>query len=195
MGRNIGKEVLVEGRKHATLQIKGLVNDCSTNLGGLFKTRNFKNVKLQNCITHVKWIMARHVKIYAGIPPSSTKKLPKEWNWLLKLFYNIIDSKNETDIYINLEILRNSINRQSEKRIKRLVKAFKQLEKFRGKVKRLFFESPISSKDISWSSENKKPQFNFTEDEFKDRIEEATGMPVIDVWRGGRSIFLLEGVE
>lgn len=130
MGRNIGREVLVEGRKHATLKIKGLVKDCSTNLGGLFKTRNFKNVKLQNCITHVKWIMARHVKIYAGIPPSSTRKLPKEWNWLLKLFYNIIDSKNETDIYINLEILRNSINRQSEKRIKRLIKAFKQLEKW-----------------------------------------------------------------
>ncbi len=75
MGRSIGREVLVEGRKHAALQIKGLVKDCSTNLGGLFKMRSFKNVKLQNCITHVKWIMARHVKIYAGISPKSTKKL------------------------------------------------------------------------------------------------------------------------
>ena len=86
MGRNIVREVLVEGRKHATLQIKGLVKDCSTNLGGLFKMHSFKNIKLQNCITHVKWIIARHVKIYEGIPPNSTKKLPKKWNWLLKLF-------------------------------------------------------------------------------------------------------------
>ena len=130
MGREIGKEVLVEGRKHATLQIKGLVKDCSTNLGGLFRARSFKNVKLQNCKTHVKWIMARHVKIYAGLSHGSTKKLPKEWNWLLKLFYNVIDSKNETDIYINLEILRSAINRLNEKRITRLIKAFKQLEKW-----------------------------------------------------------------
>lgn len=130
MGRDVGMKVLREGRKHATLQIKGIVKDCSTNLGGLFKTHSFKNIKLQNCITHVKWIMARHVKIYAGIPPSSTKKLPKEWNWLLRLFYNIIDSKDETDIYINLEILRSAINRLNKKRIKRLIKAFKQLEKW-----------------------------------------------------------------
>lgn len=134
MGREIGKEVLVEGRKQATLEIKGLIKDCSTNLGGLFKTRCFKNVKLQNCITHVKWIMARHVKIYAGVPSGSTKSLPKEWKWLLRLFYNVIDSKNETDIYIRLEILRNAINRLSEKRIKRLIKAFRQLEKWLPKL-------------------------------------------------------------
>ena len=130
MGRNIGREVLVEGRKHASLKIKGIVKDCSTNLGGLFKTRNFKNVKLQNCITHVKWIINRHVKVFSGLPQGSTKPVPKEWKWLLKRFYNVINSKTETDIYVKLEILRNTINRLSEKRIKRLVKAFEQLEKW-----------------------------------------------------------------
>ena len=134
MGRNIGKEVLREGRKSATLEIKGLVKDCSTNLGGLFRTRSFKNVKLQNCITHVKWIIARHVKVYAGIPSGSTKPLPREWNWLLRRFYDVIDSKSETDIYIKLEILRIAINGLNEKRVSRLVKAFKQLEKWLPKL-------------------------------------------------------------
>ena len=130
MGRSAGGKVLKEGRRGRTLNIKGLVKDCSTNLGGLFKLRAFKDLKQQNCITHVKWIMARHVKSYAGIPKGSVKPLPKKWNRLLKLFYNVIDSKNETKIYINLEILRNAINQLSEKRINRLVKAFKQLEKW-----------------------------------------------------------------
>jgi len=130
MGRNIGREVLSEGRKRATLKIKGIVKDCSTNLGGLFKTQKYKNVKLQNCITHVKWIMSRHVRAYVGIPSGSPKPLPKEWNWLLQRLYNVIDSKNETDIYINLEILRYSINQLNQKRFKRLIKAFRQLEKW-----------------------------------------------------------------
>jgi len=130
MGRSAGGKVLHEGRRGKTLKIKGLVKDCTTNLGGLFKLRLFKGLKQQNCITHVKWIIARHVKIYAGIPMRSTKPLPKEWNWLLKLFYNVIDSTNETKVYINLEILRNAINQLNEKRINRLVKAFRQLEKW-----------------------------------------------------------------
>ncbi len=69
MGRDAGREVLREGRRNAMLKIHGIVKDCSTNLGGLFRTRSFKNVKQQNCLTHIKWIVARHVKIYAGIPP------------------------------------------------------------------------------------------------------------------------------
>ena len=72
--------------------------------------------------------------------------------------------------------------------------AFKQLEQFRGHVKRLFFESPIASKKISWASENDGNQYDFTEDEFKAKIEAATGMTVIDVWRGGRPLFLLESL-
>ncbi len=134
MGRNIGRVVLQEGRKNARLKIKGIVKDCTTNLGGLFRTRSFSNVKQQNCITHVKWIMARHVKMFSGIAARSPKPLPKEWRWLLKRFYDVIDSKNETDIYIKLEILRNIINKLKTKRINRLLKAFKQLEKWAPKI-------------------------------------------------------------
>ncbi|MFW9988856.1 MAG: hypothetical protein ACFFC3_09395 [Candidatus Odinarchaeota archaeon] len=134
MGRDVGMKVLREGRKDATLKIKGMVKDCSTNLGALFKTRSFKNVKLQNCITHVKWIMARHVKVFVGMSPNSSKPLSREWNWLLKPFYEIIDSKSETDLYLKLEILRNSIQKLHTKRISRLKKAFRQLEKWAPKL-------------------------------------------------------------
>jgi transposase-like protein len=134
MGRRAGAEVLREGRRNATLQIHGMVKDCSTNLGRLFRTRGFNKITQQNCITHVKWIVARHVKIYAGIPSRSTKTLPKEWSWLLSRFYAIIDSKNETDAYVKLEILRNIIGRLNGRRIKRLQSAFKQIEKWLPKL-------------------------------------------------------------
>ena len=70
--------------------------------------------------------------------------------------------------------------------------AFKQLEQFRGKTKRLLFESPTASKEIGWATEGKKPQYNFTEEEFTDKIEAATEMFVTEAWRGIRPIFLLE---
>jgi transposase-like protein len=130
MGRKIGKQVLVEGRKHAQLKVRGLVKDCSTNLGGLFKTRSFKDVKLQNCITHVKWIILRHLKAFAGLPQGSTKPVPKEWSWLIRHFYEVINATTETDIYIKLEILRGILKKLRAERITRLVKAFKQLEKW-----------------------------------------------------------------
>jgi len=44
----LSRKVLMEGRKNCALQIKGLVKDCTTNLGGLFKTRSFKNIIQQN---------------------------------------------------------------------------------------------------------------------------------------------------
>lgn len=134
MGRKSGTKVLKEGRKRATLDIKGLIKDCSTNLGGLFQTWTFKNVKLQNCITHVKWIIHRHVKAFCGLPQGSTKPVPKEWQWLLRRFYEVIDSKSEVDIYIKLEILRSTLLKLREKRISRLKTAFKQLEKWLPKL-------------------------------------------------------------
>ena len=70
--------------------------------------------------------------------------------------------------------------------------AFKQLELFRGKTKRLIFEGPTSSKKISWTPEDKKDLYDFTEEEFRDRIEEATEMFTTKTWSGIRPIFLLE---
>ena len=126
MGRTVGSKVLKEGRKRAALELKGLVKDCSTNLGNLFNSWTFKNVKLQNCKTHVKWIIHRDVKVFSGLSQGSTKPVPKEWQWLLRRFYTVIDAKDETDIYIRLEVLRSTIHRLKGKRVSRLVKAFKQ---------------------------------------------------------------------
>ena len=70
--------------------------------------------------------------------------------------------------------------------------AFKQLERFRGRTRRLFFESPISAKKITWTSAEQKNLYDFTEKEFKTRIEEATHMTAIETWHGIRPIFLLE---
>lgn len=70
--------------------------------------------------------------------------------------------------------------------------AFKQLELFRGKAKRLLFESPTSSKKISWTPEDKKDLYDFTEKEFGGKLEEATEMFITKIWHGIRPIFLLE---
>ena len=54
MGRNEGRKVLMEGRRGKNLWINGIIKDCTTNLGGLFKTRSFKHIIQQNCLTHIK---------------------------------------------------------------------------------------------------------------------------------------------
>ncbi len=36
-------------RKSNTLWINSIVKDCTTNLGGLFRTRSFKHITQQNC--------------------------------------------------------------------------------------------------------------------------------------------------
>jgi len=69
--------------------------------------------------------------------------------------------------------------------------AFKQLEKFRGRAKQIFFESPTSSKKVKWLDEERKDTYDFTEEEFKVKIEEATEMTVTKTWYGIRPIFLL----
>ena len=70
--------------------------------------------------------------------------------------------------------------------------AFKQLELFRGRTKRLLFEGPTSSKKISWTPEDKKDLYDFTEEAFADKIEAATEMFITETRRGIRPIFLLE---
>ena len=134
MGKKSGREVLVEGRKGATLPIHGLVKDCTANLGSLFKTRSFKNVTLQNCLTHVKWIVSAHVKAFVGMSKRSRKPIPKEWRWLLYRFYALLDSKDETDAYIQLEAVRKTVEDLDGKKIKELHTAVKQLESWLPKI-------------------------------------------------------------
>jgi len=134
MGRVAGREVLMEGRKNRELWINGLVKDCTTNLGGLFRTRSFKHIIQQNCLTHVKWIVSAHIKAFAGLYKQTKKPVPKEWRWLLKRFYALINSKHETDAYIKLEIIRNTVEKLKGKRIKELHTALKQLESWLPKI-------------------------------------------------------------
>lgn len=134
MGRDAGRIVLMEGRKDRKLWINGLVKDCTANLGGLFHTRSFKHVIQQNCLTHVKWIVSKHVKAFAGLSKQSKKPVPVEWRWLLRRFYAFIDSKNETDAYIKLEIIRRTVERLKGKKIKELLTALKQLESWLPKI-------------------------------------------------------------
>ena len=134
MGREAGKEVLMEGRKDRKLWIHGIVKDCTTNLGGLFRTKSFKHILQQNCLTHVKWIVSAHIKAFAGLYRRSKKPVPPHWKWLLKRFYAFINSKDETDAYIQLEIIRNTVERLKGKRIKELHTALKQLESWFPKI-------------------------------------------------------------
>lgn len=71
-------------------------------------------------------------------------------------------------------------------------KAFKTLQLFRGRVKRLFVETPIDSHQIKWLDAERQKAFKITEADFKHRLEENTGMKVTDTWHGIRPLFLLE---
>ncbi|MFW9988342.1 MAG: hypothetical protein ACFFC3_06785 [Candidatus Odinarchaeota archaeon] len=134
MGRTTGMTVLKEGRKNAQLWINGIIKDCTTNLGGLFRTRSFKHIKQQNCLTHVKWIMSAHVKAFTGMSKQSRKPVPKKWQWLLARFYRVLDSGTETDIYIWIEIVRRTIERLTGEKINELHRALKQLESWLLKI-------------------------------------------------------------
>lgn len=134
MGKKSGREVLLEGKRGRKLKIKCIVKDCSTNLGSLFHQRGFKNVILQNCLTHVKWIISKHVKAFAGLSKQSRKPVPKEWRWLLYRFYRLLDLDNEADTYIHLEALRKTVEDLNGTRIKELHVAIRQLEGWLPKI-------------------------------------------------------------
>jgi hypothetical protein len=74
------------------------------------------------------------VKAFAGLSHQSRKPVPKKWRWLLRRFYDLIDSKDETDAYIKLEIIRRTVERVKGKKIKELHTALKQLESWLPKI-------------------------------------------------------------
>ncbi len=127
MGRKAGFHFFKETRKSNALWINCIVKDCTTNLGKLFRTRSFKHIIQQNCITHVKWMVSKHVKAFAGLSTRSKKPIPEKWRWLLKRFYEVIDASNETEAYVKLEILRGIVLRVEGKQIKHLYTALRQL--------------------------------------------------------------------
>ncbi|MFW9875202.1 MAG: hypothetical protein ACFFG0_19015 [Candidatus Thorarchaeota archaeon] len=87
------------------------MKDCTTNLVRLFRTRSFKHIVQQNCLTHVKWIISAHVKAFAGLPKQSKTPVPQKWQWLLRRFYTLIESKDAINAYIRIEILNFTIER------------------------------------------------------------------------------------
>lgn len=73
-----------------------------------------------------------------------------------------------------------------------LDKAFEGLQRFRGRAKRLFVETPLKSSEIKWLSADKKNRWDFSEESFIKILEENTGMKVTDTWYGIRPVFLME---
>jgi hypothetical protein len=134
MGRNAGLRLFREAKRKRDLPMVGLVKDCTTNLGDLLKTHNYKHLKQQNCLTHVKWIICKHVKAFAGLSKQSKKPVPPEWQWLLKRFYAVIDAKDETSAFISLEILRYTIERCEGAKLTELHTALKQIQGWLPKI-------------------------------------------------------------
>ena len=82
----------------------------------------------------MKWIVSAHIKAFTGLYRRSKKPVPTQWRWLLKRFYALINSKDETDAYIQLEIIRSTVERLKGRRIKELHTALKQLESWLPKI-------------------------------------------------------------
>jgi len=72
-------------------------------------------------------------------------------------------------------------------------KAFEALQLFRGRAKRLFVECPLKSSEVKWLPAEKRNLWSFSEKNFKNKLEENTGMKVKDTWYGIRPLFLLIG--
>ena len=127
MGRKSGKRVLLGAKRRRGLVIKGIVKDCTTNLGDTFTKHGWKHIKLQNCNMHVKWIVSKHVKAFLGISRQSLKPIPKEWLWLLKRFYGAVEAHNETDAFFKLIILKHIILRLKGERVRHLKTLIRKL--------------------------------------------------------------------
>lgn len=134
MGRKAGNEVLKSLKRGRQLQIYGIVKDCSTNLGKLFQKHGWTKIMLQNCLTHVKWNVIKHVKAFSGLSRESKKPVPKEWRWLVRRFYDVIDSRNDADMFIKMEILENTISKLKGKKLKHLHTALKQIKGWLPKI-------------------------------------------------------------
>lgn len=70
--------------------------------------------------------------------------------------------------------------------------AFNSLQFFIDKADKVFFESAVTSKMISWLPPEKKDLFDYTEEEFKAKIEDKMRMTVTKTWYGKRPLFVLE---
>lgn len=118
------KRMLTQTKKVMGEKLLGLVKDCATTFGKLFYMRGWEELELQDCVTHVKWIITKHVKAFAGLSEQSIKPIPNEWLGLLGRFYRVINSHYLSSAYCNLEVLRYTIERFAQRKSKHLKIAF-----------------------------------------------------------------------
>ncbi|MBD3350258.1 MAG: hypothetical protein GF364_02115 [Candidatus Lokiarchaeota archaeon] len=116
------------------LIIKGIVKDGSTIFGNLFMKHGWKHIDLQLGIMHLKWNIAGYVKAYLGIFRQSRKSVPKDWAWLLKEFYNIIDSANETEFHIRIVRVAGIVKTLPGEKVKYLIQAIRKLHIKKDKI-------------------------------------------------------------
>lgn len=134
MGKKAGNEVLRSLKRGKKIQIHGIVKDCTTNLGKTFRKYGWTKIKQQNCITHVKWTVTKHIKAYVGLSIRTIKPVPSEWGWLVRRFYDVIDSKSDTDMYIKKVVLNGTIARLKGKKHRHLLIALKHINAWLPKI-------------------------------------------------------------
>ena len=109
--------------KHGdSMRIKSLVMDGTAKLGTLLKTRLFKHITRAQCILHFKWRVHRKLMQLAGYGEAARKSLPKQYHGLRQLFWNVLDSHDETGAFFAVERLRVEISHINKKYLTTLFK-------------------------------------------------------------------------
>jgi len=111
LGKQPGRRVISAAKRRGACKVDKIVMDGTTNLGSLFQTRGYDKIAIQRCIMHVKWQVIRALKKDAGMKENSMTPLPEKYNPIKRRFYKVIDSPDETRAFINLEILRDMVQR------------------------------------------------------------------------------------
>lgn len=170
------KKMLTNAKKSMDTKLLGIVKDCSPIFGGLFTMRGWNHIKLQDCTTHVKWIITKHVKAFAGLSEQSTKPLPKEWTRLLGRFYRVINSRHQASAYVNLEVLRYTVERFTGEKAKHLKIAFDFIESHFNNLQPWKSDYNLHYTNNLLEGSHKKFEYN---PEFKTGMKEKSGAQFI----------------
>ena len=106
LDRGSGNIFLQEAKRKNRLPIKTIIKDGGMIFGNLFSKRNYKKIRVQLCKVHMKWLINRYMKRYAGMSVQSKKSLPSKYHPIRNQFYRIIEATHETAQYAAVEALR-----------------------------------------------------------------------------------------
>ena len=70
-------------------------------------------------------------------------------------------------------------------------RAFKLLSLLRGRVGKVFFEVPLTSKEVVWAGPAKQKLYRFSEFQLKQKLEKALDMRVKEMWHEKRPVYML----